>query len=323
MPQFLSDQVLYETIQSKSIGTKGILWVCSPNLGANAHEVFSQEILKSPPTNIRFIARINESSVKKGDVSPYEAQYIMEHFGNQSIKSMDGFNSNIYIFDDSAIITSANLEKAAFESGTEVGVTLDGSQFGESKAFFDQNLWQRAKPVGDLKKLKQMWNSTQIKSKMENPKKAKPLIQLQSWTDEYVCRWYQLPAKTERKIKKEITLPKELAVVGDVGYQTFRELKLGDLTYLVNFKNKRGKVEIERARVFDKIKVETDEGDLHFAYHTETKYLMGREQFFEMLKNANINPSRTFETKLNPEQVTQLTNCLTPIKHKKKRKTKS
>ncbi len=328
MPQFLSGQALYETIQSKSIDTKGILWMCSPNLGSNAHEVFSQEISKSPPADIRFISRINESSVKKGEVSPYEAQYIIEHFGNHSIKSLDGFNSNIYIFDDSAVITSACLEKTSFESGTEVGVTLEGRQFDESKAFFDQNLWQHAKPVGDLRKLKQMWNSTQIKSKMEKIKKVKPLIQFRSWTDEYVNRWYiavsfQLPAKTERKIKKEITWPNELAVVGDVGYQTFRELKLGDLAYLVNFKNKRGKVEIERARIFDKIKVETDEGDLHFAYHADNKYLMEREQFFEMLRNVNINPSRTFETLLNTEQVTQLNDCLISIRPKRKRKAKS
>jgi hypothetical protein len=308
--------------------TKAILWVCSPNLGSNAHEVFSQEILKNSPADIRFVVRINESSVKKGEVSPYEVQYIIEHFGNCSVKSMEGFNSNIYIFDDSALITSAYLAKTAFESGTEVGVTLEGTQLDELKAFFDQNLWQHARPVSDLKKLKQTWNSTQNKLKKENPTRVKPRIQFPSWTDEYVDKWYiavpfQLPAKTERRIRKEIAWPNELAVAGDVGYQTFRELKLGDLAYLVDFKNNRGKVEIELAKIFDKIKVETDQGDLHFAYHANNKYLLEREQFFEMLKNARISPSKTFETKLRPEQVTQLTNVLMSIKHKKKKKAKS
>jgi hypothetical protein len=327
MPQFLSGQALYETIQRKSIETKGTLWVCSPNLGPNAHEVFAQEILRNPPADIRFVVRINESSVKKGEVSPYEVQYIMEHFGNCSIKSMEDFNSNIYIFDDSALMTSAYLAKPEF-GGTEVGVTLEGTQLEESKAFLDQNLWQHAKPVSDLKKLKQTWNSTQNKLKKEKPTKVQPRIQLRSWTDEYVNRWYiavpfQLPSKTERAIRKEMTWPNELAVAGDVGYQTFRELKLGDLAYLVDFKNNRGKVEIESAKIVDKIKVETDQGDLHFAYQANNKYLLEREQFFEMLKNAHINPSRTFETKLSPEQVTQLTNVLMSIKHKRRRKAKS
>jgi len=297
-------------------------------MGSNAHEVFSQEILRSSPADIRFVVRVNESSVKKGEVSPYEVQYLMEHFGNSSIKSTDGFNSIIYIFDDSALITSAYFAKTAFESGTEVGVTLEGTQLDEAKTFFDQNLWQHAKPVSDLKKLKQTWNSTQNKLKKEKSAKVKPRIQLQSWTEEHVDRWYiavpfQLPAKTERAIRNEITWPSELAVAGDVGYQTFRELKLGDLAYLVDFKNNRGKVQIELARIFDKIKVETDQGDLHLAYQAEDKYLLQREQFFEMLKNARINPSRTFETKLSPEQVTQLTNVLMSIKHKKRRKAKS
>ena len=328
MPQFLSDQALYEAIRRKSIETKGILWVCSPNLGSKAHEVFSQEILKSPPVDTRFIFRVNESSVKKGEVSPYEVQYIMEHFGNSSIKSLDGFNSNIYIFDDSALITSAYLTKTAFESGTEVGVTLEGPPLDEIKIFFDQNLWKHAKPVSDLKKIKQTWNSTQNKLKKENPTKTKPHTQFPSWTDEYVSRWYvavpfRLPLKTVSKIKKEITWPNELGVAGDVGYQTFRELKLGDLAYLVDFKNNRGKVEIELARIFDKIKVETDQGDLHFAYQTSDKYSLEREQFFEMLKDAHINHSRTCETKLSPEQVKQVTNVLTSIKHQRKKKSKS
>ena len=327
MAQFLYSDKLLENIRQKSLETKRSLWACSPCLGPNAHEIFSQEILKNPPADIRFVVALSESSVNKREVSPYEVQYFLEHFGSASVKSMDGFNSNIYIFDDSALITSACLAKTAFVGNIEVGVVLDKAQVDELKNFFDQSLWQHSKPVGDLRKLKPIWNLTQKKAENVNLKKVKLQEQISGWTDEYVTKWYiavpfQLPAKTERKIRKEMEWQNEVEVLGDVGYQTFKELKLGDLAYLADFKNKRGKAKIELARILDKIKLETDEGDLHAIYRTEKNYFLETEQFFEMLKNAGINPSKTFETKLNQDQTAIVTEVLSSIRRKKKRKTK-
>ena len=94
------------------------------------------------------------------------------------------------------------------------------------------------------------------------------------------------------------------------------------MAYLANLNKKRGKIEIELVRVFDKSRVETDEGDLHFAYETENTYLLEREQFYEMLKNADIS-SRTFETILNDDQLKHIANVLSSIKRKRKRKSKT
>lgn len=279
MAKFLSCKELYETIQQKSLEAKEILWVCSPYLGLEAHKVFSQEILKNPPSDIRFVFRLNETSVRRGEVNPYEIQYFMEHFKGSSIKSHDAFHSKIYLFDNSALITSADLTKTAFESNIEVGVLLEDSQVDEVKNFFTQSLWETAKPIGDLKKFKQIWNLTQESVESSNLKKAKPHTKIKDWTDDYVNTWYigvpyRISAKTERKIKKETNWRTGLSLVGDVGYRTFKQLKLGDLAYLANLNKKRGKIEIELARIFDKNRVETDEGDLHFAYETEHTCLL-------------------------------------------------
>jgi hypothetical protein len=327
MAKFLSLKELYETIQQKSLEAKEILWVCSPYLGLDAHKVFSQEILKNPPSDIRFVFRLNETSVRRGEVNPYEIQYFMEHFKGSSIKSHDAFHSKIYLFDNSALITSADLTKTAFESNIEVGVLLEDSQVDEVKNFFTQSLWETAKPIGDLKKFKQIWNRTQESVESSNLKKAKPHTKIKDWTDDYVNTWYigvpyRISAKTERKIKKETNWRTGLSLVGDVGYRTFKQLKLGDLAYLANLNKKRGKIEIELARIFDKNRVETDEGDLHFAYETEHTYLLERPQFYEMLKNANIS-SRTFETVLDDGQIKNITNILFSIKRKRKKKTKT
>jgi hypothetical protein len=79
MTKFLSCGELYETIQQKSIEAKEILWISSPYLGLDAHTIFSQEILKNPPTDIRFVFRVDEAAVKEGKVNPYEIQYSFEH----------------------------------------------------------------------------------------------------------------------------------------------------------------------------------------------------------------------------------------------------
>jgi hypothetical protein len=327
MAKFLSFTELYETIQQKSSETREILWVCSPYLGLDAHKVFSQEILRNPPSDIRFVFRLNDISIRRGEVNPYEIQYFMEHFKGSSIKSHDTFHSKIYIFDNSALITSANLTKTAFESNIEVGVMLEGSQVDEVKSFFNQSLWETAKPIGDLKKFKQIWNIALKSAKNGNLKKAKPHTKIKDWTDDYVNTWYigvpcRMSAKTERKIKKETNWRTKLSLVGDIGYHAFKEIKLGDLAYLANLNKKRGKIEIELARIYDKSRVETDEGDLHFAYETENTYLLERKQFYEMLKNADIS-SRTFETILDDDQLKHIANVLSSIKHKRKRKSKT
>jgi hypothetical protein len=323
MARFLNNTQLYETILQKSSETKDTLLVCSPSIGSGAHKVFSQEILKNPPADIRFVFQVNDSAVKRGEVNPYEIQYLIEHFEGVSIKSNDNFHSNIYIFDNSALITSASLTKAAFESSVEAGVLLEGTGVEEAKGFFNSSLWNSAKSIGDLKKYKQMWNLAQKTAKNSNIKKVKPHTEIKDWTNAYTNTWYigvpkWLSPKFERKIKKVTNWPTNLSVIGDVGYTAFLQLKLGDNAYIADL-NKRGKIGIELVRITDKARVETDEGDYHAAFETEKAYQLEREPFYAMLKNANIS-SKTSETILNDEQLNQVAIVLASIKRKRKRK---
>ena len=233
----------------------------------------------------------------------------------------------IYIFDNSALITSANLTVTAFEHNTEAGVLLDGSEVEEIKRYFEESLWANAKSIGDLKKLKKIWNLTQKNPANVNFNKIKSYTKIKDWTEDYVNTWYiavpnRMSQKIEHKIKNETGWARELLLIGDIGYNAFKQLKLGDLTYLANLYKKNGKIEIESARVFDKSKVETDEGDLHVACQVQKNYLLEREQFYELLKNMKI-PSRTCETILNGEQLNHLNSTLVQIKHKRKNKTQT
>ena len=318
MVKFLSCAELYETIQQKSQETKDILWVCSPNLGADAHEVFSQEILKNQLTDIRFVFRVTDFAVKSGSVNPNEIQYLMENFRGSIIKSHDNFNCSICIFDNSALITSANLTKLAFESSVETGLLLEGSEVDEAKVFFN-NLWENAKVVRELQKLKKMWNVEN--SGNFDSKKTKPHTSIRNWTDECVSSWYftipdVLSKNVERKIKKEANWASDLSVVADIGPTCFKNIKLGDLAFLANLNKKRGKVEVDLVRIFDKGTVETDEGDYHFAYRIEKTYLLERKRFYEMLVNAAIGP-KTWGAQLSETQVKWMNETLSSRKTKK------
>jgi hypothetical protein len=325
MARFLQKTELYETVLQKSSETKEILWICSSALGLGAHRVFSQEILKNPPADIRFVFQVNDFIIKEGEVNPYEIQYLLEHFKNTIIKSHENFHSNIYIFDNSALITSATLTEAAFESNIESGVLLEGPEAEEVKIFFNESLWKTSKSIGELKKYKLMWNLAQKKTKTANLKKVKPHTEIKDWTNTYINTWYigvfnWISTKSERKIKKETNWETNLSVLGDVGYNTFAQVKLGDYAYIADL-SKRGKIEIEFVQIIDKARVETDEGDFHCAFEVEKKYLLEREQFFEMLKNSNIN-SKASETILNNDQLNRISIVLSSIKRKRKRKSR-
>ena len=325
MVKFLSCNELYETIQQKSLETKDILWICSPNLGVDAHEVFSQEILKNPPADIRFVFNVTDFAIKSGVVNPFEIQYFIEHFNSDNVKSHDNFNSNIYIFDNSALITSANLTELAFESAIETGVLLDGSEVDEVKSFFS-SMWENAKTIRELQKLKKIWNMEKNRN-ISDSKKTKAHTQIKKWTDDYANRWYftvpdVLSKKIERKIKKETSWVSDLSVVADIGPSCFKNIKLGDLAFLANLKKKRGKVEVDLVRIFDKGIVETDEGDYHFACRTEKTYLLIRKRFYEMLVNATIG-SKTWGAQLSENQVKWMNETLYSRKTKKLPKSKT
>ena len=170
-----------------------------------------------------------------------------------------------------------------------------------------------------------MWNLRQKNTKKGNLKKPKLHTEIKDWTNAYINTWYigvsnRISKKSERKVKKETNWQTDLSVLGDVGYHFFSQVKLGDYAYIADL-GKRGKVGIEFMQLSDKARVETDEGDLHCAYKTEKTYELDRKQFFEMLKNTNIS-AKTSEMVLNDDQLKQVADVLSSIKHKRRPKAK-
>jgi hypothetical protein len=312
MVKFVSGSDLYNLIQERSAAAKNVLWVCSPYLGESAHQIFSQNIIKNPPQDVRFVFRVNDLLVKQGEVNPYEVQYFIEHFNE--IRINDGFHCKIYIFDDSAIITSANLTKTAFENNIEAGVLLEKQEIEEVKDFFARTLWDNATAIKNVEKYKRIWKISETTSKTHSSYKLKKHTHIKEWTDESVTTWYfsvpfYFSKKTEQKIKHEANLPKDIGIIADMHITSFRNLKLGDLVFIADLNKKRGKVEIETGRVFDKCKVETDEGDHHFAYQTIKTYEIERKKLIAALGALNL--SKKSDTILTEPQIQTLTKLIT------------
>ena len=285
MAKFLSKGELYKAINQKSSETRRMLWACSSTLGMGAHRVFSQDILKNSPLDVRFVFPLTEATVKEGEISPHEIQFLQEHLDGSAVKTQSSLNANLYIFDDSAFVTSVGLTEASFDSETAAGVMLtEPEEIDQIKAFFNQIIWQNAKSTGDLKKFKKTYNTAQ----KNNPTKTKKLPEANDWSDTSFQKWYigvlrKLPRKVEGKVKVERSWSTKLLLAGDVGYKAFKQIKLGDIAYLFNVFKKVGGVEVQLVRVQDKDKVETDEGDFHLLCQVEKNYLLPREQLQNLL----------------------------------------
>ncbi len=322
MAKFLFGTQLYEAMQQKSKQAKQSLWICSPRLGYGAHEVLSQETLKTLPPDTRFLFPINDAAVKAGEINPYEAEFLQMHYPNSCMRTLDGFGLNIYVFDDLALVTSAVFAKSAFERFMEAGVLLDGAEAEGLKNFFCSCLWENAKPVKDLRRLKKLWNHTTKSIPVIKLVKAKAPPKIENWTDEAFGSWYFLlldstVKKVARKIQKEANWPKTFSLATDIGPNAFRKLKPGDNAFLADLSKNRSEVPVHFARIFDKSRAETDVGDLHFAYEPKKTYLIERSSLYEILKKVGIH-AKSSEIQLTQEQAKLLTSSFESIKPKKK-----
>ena len=109
-------------------------------------------------------------------------------------------------------------------------------------------------------------------------------------------------------------------MIVDIGPHIFRQVKLGDIALVADLTKKReSSTKVRFARIFDKSKVETEEGDLHFAYETKQTYQIDRNKFYEVLKNVGI-AAKSSEIKLTQDQIKIITTTLSSIKTRKKRK---
>lgn len=300
MAKFLSEKELYPAVKEKSAKTKDVLWVCSPYLGYGAHEVFSEEIGRTPPGDVRFIFKLSMRPVKRGVVNPHEIEYIQKHLKGCKIKTNDIFHSKIYIFDDSAVITSANLSKTAFGKNIEAGVLLNGAQFTKAKRFFE-NLWKRSDPIKNLNDFKRAWRTTKgtgNKGDLRTKTKVKPHTSIQAWDENLENKWLvhitdETDRETERSIYEATNWKESGELVTDLRRATYNSVGTGDIIYLQIDYEENQKPKIEKGKVIDKRMVETDRGGkYHLAYESIVEKKIEKSKLEQWLEESKIGNYR-------------------------------
>lgn len=317
MAKFLSEKELYPEVRERSAQTKNVLWVCSPYLGLNAHEVFSQEIAKNPPKDVRFIFKLEMQSVKKGAVNPHEIEYFQKHVKKCKIKTNNTFHSKIYVFDGSALVASANLSKKAFEKSIEAGVILTGEQVKKVKRRF-KRLWKSSDPIENLDDYKKAWAiaaGARDKSDYHSKPKVKAHTTVDLWDEEIENKWLlhitgETSKKTQRLIHEATNWTENEELVSDLNFETFNSLGTGDIIYLQIDYEKNRVPEIEKGRVIDKQEVETGSGgSYHVAYTSIKKKKVEKSMLAECLEELRIENSRE-EVPLSNQQAKLLEQLL-------------
>jgi phosphatidylserine/phosphatidylglycerophosphate/cardiolipin synthase-like enzyme len=108
---------LYAEIRELSKGSKRI-WIASPYLGRNGHNIFDPSFQQAADT--RFLTDVKSGFVDKAELKG------MRLWAPGRSRTLRMLHAKLYIFDDSAVVSSANLSLSAFERNYEVGVIYTG-----------------------------------------------------------------------------------------------------------------------------------------------------------------------------------------------------
>jgi hypothetical protein len=128
---------LYRAIQQASAGSNRV-WLASPYIGPNARWILSETITDAKDR--RLLTNIHSGGIDRRELSLFAT------WAKHNVRTLEGLHAKIYIFDDEAYVTSANLTSRAVKSNFEIGARLRGATVIRLVAAFSR-LYQQATPV--------------------------------------------------------------------------------------------------------------------------------------------------------------------------------
>jgi hypothetical protein len=137
--RFLSGQNLVDGIRGRCDRLKKRLWIASPFIGDwySVRKILGRKWVDDENVNVRLIT--DDMNIDK------TAYRTIGHFQRRGpVKSLRGLHAKIYIMDDHAVVTSANLTGTAFFRRYEAGVLLSGSSVTSVMELYRQWWGQQA-----------------------------------------------------------------------------------------------------------------------------------------------------------------------------------
>jgi len=314
MTRFLSEKELYPVVRQLSSKSEDVFWVASPYLGLRAHQVFSHKIVDAPPKDVRFIFGLDERAVREGAVNPHEIEYFQKLFNNRNIRTNSTFHAKLYVFDKKALVTSANLSQTAFQRNVEVGALVEGEQVEKIKRFYEK-LWNDSDPIGNLDKYKKICDKARRTKEWDESsgiyrKSKRRHTKIEPWDERFLGWIISFHEKMKPGTVSEVrraTGWKRNWITG-IDREIFDLMKKRHIVFLVDMFSRRKTLSM--VRVKDKRRVETGEGEYHFAYKPQKDAKVDTDKIMTELRRLGLATFRGLKShygqKLTYPQVAKL-----------------
>ncbi|WP_456474369.1 phospholipase D-like domain-containing protein [Candidatus Pyrohabitans sp.] len=139
--KFLDTKQIFESIRELSSNADRRVYAAVAFVGKESYNLFSENIRNVE--DIRFIVNFSESSVKNGLTNPYGINQLQDF---AEVRNNKNLHAKIYIFDDTALICSANLSRHA-TTNIEAGISINRKDTVEEIVRFFERLWKESKQI--------------------------------------------------------------------------------------------------------------------------------------------------------------------------------
>jgi hypothetical protein len=139
--KFLTTSRLFDTIYELSFRSKDRMYAAIAYVGKNAYQLFHENIRKVE--DVKFVVNFSENSVRNGSTNPAGVSQLQDF---AEVRNKEDLHAKVYIFDDVALVCSANLSRNA-TSNVEAGIlVLEREEIRTIRGFF-RDMWNRADSI--------------------------------------------------------------------------------------------------------------------------------------------------------------------------------
>jgi len=137
---------LVQELRKRAENVKSRLWVCVPYLGKTdaVLKILGKNWLENEAVEVRLLTDV-------ADMRAINTVMLKTFHERGDVKTLTGVHAKIYIIDDSALITSANLTETAFSKRYEIGIFLEDAK---NLATIFQDWWSKAEKLNSIETAK-------------------------------------------------------------------------------------------------------------------------------------------------------------------------
>lgn len=145
---------LFNTIHDLSCQAKNRVYAAIAYIGKDSYRLFNENVSKM--NDVKFVVNFSNKSIKIGATNPAGVEQLTNF---AEVKNKEDLHAKFYIFDNIAIICSANLSKNALLN-VESGIIIDDVKDVQDILNYFKELWENSSPIDSnlISKGKKTWD---------------------------------------------------------------------------------------------------------------------------------------------------------------------